>query len=167
VRSQDERVSRLRPRRLAARGNLERFGAGIVGQGVLPALGDLFVHLQQRFLEMAGLWLTRLILEFERDARAVGKTLDRFDEGNVFVLANEGEDVSALVTAKAVKDLTMRIDVEAGGLLLVKGQRATKFAPARLSGRTAPMTSTMSLAARICSRVAGGISPAMPQGSPN
>src|SRR5207247_7394732 len=34
-------------------------------------------------------------------------------------------------------------------------------------GNTAPMTSTMSLAARICSSLSGGMSPAMPQGWPN
>src|SRR5437763_9831573 len=35
-----------------------------------------------------------------------------------------------------------------------KGQSARKLAPARLSGRYEPITSTISLAARICSRVA-------------
>src|SRR5687768_6284917 len=42
-----------------------------------------------------------------------------------------------------------------------KGQSAVKLTPARLRGTTAEMTSTMSLAARICSSVAAETNPAI------
>src|SRR5208283_3729755 len=52
------------------------------------------------------------------------------------------------------------LTLKLGVFSLWNGQSAVKFAPAFFSGRYAPMTSTMSLAARMRSRVAGEM-PAM------
>src|SRR5208337_2858490 len=56
------------------------------------------------------------------------------------------------------------LTLKLGDFSLWNAQSATKFAPAFFSGRYAPMTSTMSLAARMRSRVAGESVPAMSYG---
>jgi len=65
---------------------------------------------------------------------AIGQAAQGLHEINVFIFANEGENVAPLVAAEAMKKLALRADVEAGGLFLVKGARAVKLAPLRLSG---------------------------------
>jgi len=94
--------------------------AGFIGQRALPALGYLLVDLQQPFLEMPRLLLPRVLLILERNFRPVRQPAHRLREVNVLVFLDEGEHVAALMTAEAMEDLAMGVDVEARRLLLVK-----------------------------------------------
>ena len=93
---------------------------GFVEQAILPALGDLLVNLEQLVLEMARLLFAGVLVEFQGNFGAFGQPADGVHEPDVFVFLDEGENVAALVAAEAVENLFMRIDVEAGGLFLVK-----------------------------------------------
>ncbi len=94
---------------------------GFIKQAILPALGDLLVNLEQLVFEMARLLFAGGLIEFEGNFGAFSQPADGVHEADVFVFLDEGEHVAALVAAEAVKNLFMRIDVEAGGLFLVKG----------------------------------------------
>ena len=98
----------------------------------VPALGDLLVDFEQDLLEVTRLMLARLLVEFERDIRAVSEPADGLDKTDVFVFLNEGEHVAALVAAETVKDLPMRTDVEAWRLLFVKWTECEKIGPCSL-----------------------------------
>ena len=93
---------------------------GFVGEAVLPALRDLLVDLQQLVLEMARLLFAGVVVEFERNFRALGQPAHGVHEADVLVFLDEGEHVAALVAAEAVENLLVRIDVEARRLFLVK-----------------------------------------------
>ena len=93
---------------------------GLVGERGLPALRDLLVNLEQRFLKKAVLLLPRVFFKLQRQVRPFGQPPHGFGEGDVFVFLDEREHVAALVTAEAMKDLSMRIDVEARRFLFVK-----------------------------------------------
>lgn len=93
---------------------------GFIGEGVLPALGDAFVDVQQLFLEMAGFLGGGVILELEWNLGALGEAADGVHEADVFVFFDEGEDIAALVAAEAMENLFVRIDVEAGRFLLME-----------------------------------------------
>jgi hypothetical protein len=94
---------------------------GLVGETMLPALGELFVDIEQLVLEVAGLLGAGGVFEFEGDFGALGEAADGVHEADVFVFLEEGEDVAALVAAETVEDLLLGIDVETGGFFLVEG----------------------------------------------
>ena len=89
-------VDRVVPevRRVAEAEELHRFGGhaafgeviagdlagGFIGQGALPALGDLLVDLQQPFLEMPRLLLAGVLLILQRNLGPVGQPPHRLGE---------------------------------------------------------------------------------------
>jgi hypothetical protein len=74
---------------------------GVVGQDMVPALGDPFVDLQQRFLEMLALALPVVLAVFERNAGAFGQAPNRFPEIDPFEFLDEPENIAAFVTTEA------------------------------------------------------------------
>src|SRR5690349_11527961 len=72
---------------------------------------------------LLGCWI---LFGLQRYLGAIGKTPHGIHETDVLVFFDEREDVAALVAAKTVKDLLVRIDVEAGGLLLMKRTKRSK-----------------------------------------
>src|SRR5688572_12221780 len=65
-------------------------------------------------------------LLFERDPGAFREAFDSLGKTEVLVFLHEGEDVATLLAPKAVKNLTLRIHVKTGRLLLVKGAECHK-----------------------------------------
>src|SRR5437870_8883613 len=63
---------------------------------------------------------------FERNFGAIGEPLDGFDKIEAFIFLDEREDVAAFVATEAMKNLPMRIDVEAGSFLFVKRAEGDK-----------------------------------------
>src|SRR5581483_8861645 len=107
---------------------------GFVGEGVLPALRDLLVNLEERVLEMAVLLAVGIVVEFDGDAGALGEAAHGVHERDALELLDEGEDVAALVAAEAVKNLALGIDVEAGRLLAVEGAERGEIGAGALEG---------------------------------
>ena len=67
----------------------------------------------------------------DRDTRARGQFLDRIDEGEILVFADEGDGVAALAAAEAMVELPLGIDVERGRFLVVeRAQRLERRAGA-------------------------------------
>src|SRR5207244_13588117 len=81
---------------------------GLVGERGLPALRDLLVNLEQRFLKEAALLLPRVFFKLQRQVRPFGQPPHGFGEGDVFVFLDEREHVAALVTEYVSTDLTRR-----------------------------------------------------------
>src|SRR5204862_5680909 len=100
---------------------------GLPGERALPAVGDLLVNLEQRFLEVAMLLRARVFFEFERDAGPFGQSMHRFGKTDALEFLNEREYVTALVTAEAMKNLTLGMDVKTRRLLLVKRAEGDKI----------------------------------------
>ena len=107
---------------------------GIVGQGCLPACGQVIVNLQQRFFKMPRLLLAGGVVELEGNARALGQTAHRLDKREVLVLLDELENVAALVAAETVEDLALLIDIEARGLFAVERAQGGPIGPVALQG---------------------------------
>ena len=103
--------------------------AGLAGQGVLPALRDLLMNLKQLVLEMARLLFRGVLIGLQRYFRPLRQPADGIQEADVLVVPDEGEHIAALVAAKAVKNLLLGIDVEAGRLLFVKWAEGGEVGP--------------------------------------
>ena len=99
----------------------------IVPQSILPTTCDLLVDLKQAVFEMPDLLLAGTTFVFERNLRAIREALHGLDEVNALVLPDERENVAAFVAAETVKNLAVRVDVEARGLLLVKRTKGDKI----------------------------------------
>ena len=108
---------------------------GFVEQAILPALGDLLVNLEQLVLEMARLLFAGVFVEFKGNFCAVGETAHGIHETDVFVFLDEGENIAPLVAAKAMKNLPVRIDVEARRLFLVKRAKRNEIGAVLFQGR--------------------------------
>ena len=79
------------------------------------------VELQDLHLLVAGFFLSRTVgLLRQTDPSLAGERLDRLLKGHVVVLLQEGKDISALMAAKAVVHLTIRIDTEGRRLFIMK-----------------------------------------------
>src|ERR1700687_4157269 len=70
---------------------------------------------------MQVLLMTGSLIGDEGDVRPVRQTPHGFDEVEVLVLFDKGENVAAFMAAKTMKNLPLRIDVEARSLFLVEG----------------------------------------------
>src|SRR5205085_7475035 len=86
----------------------------LIRQRALPSLGDLLVNLQQRILEMAGLFAAGATFVFERNFRAVRQALQRLRKIHAFVFHDEAEDVAPLLAPEALKDLQVWINIKTG-----------------------------------------------------
>src|SRR6266571_5278692 len=82
---------------------------GLLGERGLPAVGDLLVDLEQGFLQESMLLRAWVFGKLERNAGALGQPMHRFGKTDVFVFLDERENVTALVTAEAMKNLPMRM----------------------------------------------------------
>ena len=91
-----------------------------VGETILPARCELFVDVKQLIFEMPRFLRAGRVFKFERDFRALGEAAHGVHETDILVIFDEGENVAALVTAEAMEDLLVRIDVEAGRFFLVE-----------------------------------------------
>ena len=69
---------------------------------------------------MAGFLRGGIVFKFERNFCAFRQPAHGVHEADVFVIFDEGKNVAAFVAAEAMKDLLVRIDVEAGRFFLVK-----------------------------------------------
>src|SRR5438128_2730082 len=76
---------------------------------------------------MPDLLLAGLVVELQRDMGAFGQAPHCIHERNIFVILHEAEHVAPFVTPEAVKNLPVRIDVEAGALLLMKRAKGHKI----------------------------------------
>jgi hypothetical protein len=101
----------------------------IIGQELMPSLSDLFVNLDQRFLEMTRFLVMRVSIVFERNTGAIRQPPQDFRKTDVLVFLNKGEDITALVTAEAMEDLFVRTDVKTGSLFLVKRAEGNEVGP--------------------------------------
>ena len=63
---------------------------------------------------------------------STSEAFDGFDERKVLVLANKGKYIAPFVAAEAMKDLTLRVDVEAGRLLFVERAESDEICPGAL-----------------------------------
>ena len=68
---------------------------------------------EQLIFEMTRFLFAGGIFKFERNFRAFGEPANGVHEADVFVILDEGENVAAFVAAETVKNLLVRIDVEA------------------------------------------------------
>ena len=132
--------------------------ARLAGQRPLPALGDLLMDLEELFLEGARLRLGPA-LPARRNSRCNSRTAS--GKSTLSYSRTNANTSPPLWQPKHLKICRRGLTLKLGLFSLWKGQSAVKFAPARFSGKYDPTTSTMSLAARICSRVAVEKSPAI------
>ena len=87
---------------------------GGFAKSLLPMEGDLLVQTDEGVFGGTILRLGGVIVDFERDLGAVRETPDGFGKAEIFVFLEKAKDVTTLMAAKAVKDLALGIDVEAG-----------------------------------------------------
>jgi hypothetical protein len=99
---------------------------GFAGQRILPALGDLLVDFKEFAFDVARELFSRILFVIERNFRAISQTFDRVWKSDVLVLLDERKDIAALVAAETMKNLTVRIDIEARGFFLVKWTKGNK-----------------------------------------
>ena len=88
--------------------------SGIVGQGSLPALGDLLVNGEELILDVAGLLGAGLLVEFQGNMSPFGQAPHGVQKPDVLVFLQKSEDAAADPAAKAIKELLVRVDVETG-----------------------------------------------------
>src|ERR1044071_4795662 len=110
------------------------FARGFIQERAVPALCDLLVDLKEPVLEELLFLILGIFFEFERNASALGQTLDRFHEIQVFVFFDESKNVPAFVTAEAVKSLLAWIDMEARRLFAMKRTKRSETGPGPLQG---------------------------------
>src|SRR5262249_32734336 len=103
----------------------------------LPTLSDVFVNLKEGFLQMTRR-LARLLVEFEDDVGALSQAPHRFDKGNILVFLNELEHVATLVTAEAMENLPVGIDMKARRFLLVKRTQGNEVRAGTLQTQITP-----------------------------
>jgi len=108
---------------------------GFVGEAVLPALRDLLVNFEQLIFEMAGLLFGGIVVEIQRNFRALGEPAHCVNEADAFVFLDECEHVAAFVTAKAMKNLLMCIDVEAWRFFFVKRAKSGEICARLFQGQ--------------------------------
>src|SRR5437868_2540436 len=87
---------------------------------------------------MARLLLGPALLVLERDFRPLSQPPNRFRKIDAFVFFDEGEYVPAFMTAEAMENLALRIDVEAGRFLFVKRAQSDKVRPGALEWNIRP-----------------------------
>src|SRR5881394_442881 len=95
-------------------------------------MGDLFVDLQQPILQRTRLLVLGVAIVFQRNPRPFGQTTDRFGKRKTLVFLDPAENVPSLVTAEAMKNLEVRIDVEARRFLFVKWAQRPEVRPGAL-----------------------------------
>ena len=86
----------------------------------MPAFGQLRVYVQQEILLAPRTLGLRVLIKFENDPSTFGQPFYSFNEFHVLVFLNKLKDISTRMTPKAVIDLSLRIDVEARTILLMK-----------------------------------------------
>src|SRR4051794_23554663 len=99
---------------------------GLIGQRGLPTLGDLLMNLEELFLYLTGLLVARAAFQLQRYFCTIGQAAESFDKVDALVFHHEFEDVSAFVTAEAMEDLALGVDVETGALFLMKRTQGSK-----------------------------------------
>ena len=92
-------------------------------QGALPALGDLFVDLQQPILEVPSLLLRGILVVLQRNVRPLGQAADGLWEIQVLEVLDKPEHIATLMTAETMEDLAVWINVKAWALLPVEGAK--------------------------------------------
>jgi hypothetical protein len=98
-------------------------------EAILPPLCDFFVNLQKLVFEMARLLFAGAGVLLQRNFRTVREASHRVHETDVFVFADESKNVTAFVTAEAVENLAVRIDVETGTLFLMERAERGEIGP--------------------------------------
>jgi hypothetical protein len=66
---------------------------------------------------------------FNRYAGAFGQATNGFAEVDPFEFLHETKDIAAFMTSKAVKNLALRMNIEAGGLLFVEWAESDEVRP--------------------------------------
>ena len=102
---------------------------GFAGKAVLPALGKLVVDFQELLFQVAGFLRAGRVFKFEGDFRALRQPANGVHETDFFVFFDESEHIAALVAAKTMENLLLRVDIKAGGFFLVKGTQSGEIGP--------------------------------------
>ena len=84
---------------------------------------------------MPGLLLAAALFIFQGDFSPISQPPHRFGEVDAFVFLDEREHVAAFMAAKAMENLLVRIDVEAGSLFFVKRAQRNEVGPGALEGK--------------------------------
>ena len=87
----------------------------------MPTHRELFVNLEQLIFDVPRFLRGGVLIHLQRDLGAIRETAHGIHETDVLVFLDEGEDITAFVTTEAMKDLLVRIDVEAGRFFFVEG----------------------------------------------
>ena len=66
---------------------------------------------------------------FKRDAGAFGQATDGFAEVDTLEFLDETKDIAAFMTSEAVKNLALRMNIEAGSLLFVERAESDEIRP--------------------------------------
>ena len=73
-------------------------------------------------------------LELKRNAGALGEAAHRLHKREIFVFADEGENIPPFMAPETIEDLAMRVDVEAWALLAMKGAKRNEVGPGAFQG---------------------------------
>src|SRR5436305_279891 len=85
------------------------------------------MNLPEDLLEMTHLLQPRLLIELERNMGALRQPPHCVQKGNAFILLHERKDIASFMAAETVKYLPVRIDMEAGAFLFVKGTKGDEI----------------------------------------
>ena len=103
----------------------------------MPARRELLVNLEELILDVTRFLSAGALIHLQRNLCAFGEPSHGIHEADVLVFLDECEHVAAFVTAEAMEDLFVWLDVEAGRLLFVKGAERSEVSTSTLQRQIA------------------------------